>query len=149
VAHQGWLRSRGINSGVPRRTQVVTIHDRENRSEGTRTSALEQMSGNGCHRRLTDEEAYLPTGWPGGVGPPGSQDCGASAVAWPLGLAPHLRGHSAVRHPVMTVIARHTVTETLEDARQGYRVEDTEISTKPRANDSKFHRTSRDDLRLS
>jgi hypothetical protein len=40
---------------------------------------------------------------------------------------------------VLTVIARHTVMETLEDARQDYHAEDTEISAKPRANDSKFH----------
>jgi hypothetical protein len=64
-------------------------------------------------------------------------------VAWLLGLAQHRRGHSTVRrHPVVrTVIARHTVTETLEGARQGYRAEDTEITAKPRANDSKFHQT--------
>ena len=68
-------------------------------------------------------EAYLPASWPEAVAPPGSQDWETSAVSWLLDLVPDLRGHSAVRYPViLAVIARHTVTGTLEGARQGYRV---------------------------
>jgi hypothetical protein len=75
-------------------------------------------------------EAYLPAGWPQAVAPPGSQDWEASAVDWLLYLVPDLRGDSAVRrHPViLAVIARHTVTGTLEGARQGYRVARSELA---------------------
>jgi hypothetical protein len=90
--------------------------------------SLEQVSGNGCYRRPMGE-AYLPAGWPQAVAPPGSQDWEASAVSWLLDLVPDLRGHSAIRrHPVvLAVIARHTVTGTLEGARQGYRVARSEL----------------------
>jgi hypothetical protein len=85
-------------------------------------------------------EAYLPAGWPEAVAPPGSQDWEASAVAWLLDLVPDLRGHSVVRrHPViLAAIARHTVTGTLEGARQGYRVARSELgeAVPPHAVDS-------------
>jgi hypothetical protein len=46
-----------------------------------------------------------------------------------LDLVPELRGHASVRrHPViLAVIARHTVTGTLEGARQGYRTARSEL----------------------
>jgi hypothetical protein len=85
-------------------------------------------------------EAYLPAGWPEAVAPPGSQDWEASAVAWLLDLVPDLRGHPAVRrHPViLAVIAKHTVTGTLEGARHGYRVARSELgeAVPPHAVDS-------------
>jgi hypothetical protein len=58
------------------------------------------------------------------VSAPGTEDWEATAVAWLFDLVPDPRGHPAVRrHPViLAVIARHTVTGTLEGARQGYRV---------------------------
>ena len=53
---------------------------------------------------------------------------------------PDLRGHAAVRrHPViLAVIAKHTVTGTLEGARQGYRVARSELgeAVPPHAVDS-------------
>jgi hypothetical protein len=85
-------------------------------------------------------EAYLPAGWPEAVAPPGSRGWETSAVPCLLDLVPDLRGHSAVRrHPViLAVIARHTVTGTLEGARQGYRVARSELgqAVPPHAVDS-------------
>jgi hypothetical protein len=53
---------------------------------------------------------------------------------------PDLRGHASVRrHPViLAVIARHTVTGTLEGARQGYRTARSELgeAVPPHAVDS-------------
>jgi hypothetical protein len=104
-----------------------------------RTANLEQVSGNGCYRRPIGE-AYLPAGWLEAVAPPGSQGWEASAVVWLLDLVPDLRGHFAVRrHPlILAVIARHTVTGTLEGARQGYRVARSELgqAVPPHAVDS-------------
>jgi hypothetical protein len=74
-------------------------------------------------------DSYLPASWPQAVAPPGTQDWEASAADWLLDLVPDLRGHASVRrHPViLAVIARHTVTGTLEGARQGYRTARSEL----------------------
>ena len=74
-------------------------------------------------------DSYLPAGWPEAVAPPGTQDWEASAADRLLDLVPDLRGHASVRrHPViLAVIARHTVTGTLEGARQGYRTARSEL----------------------
>jgi hypothetical protein len=63
------------------------------------------------------------------VDPPGIEDWEASAVSWLLNLVPDLRSHAAVRrHPViLAVIAHHTVTGSLEGARQGYRTPRSEL----------------------
>jgi hypothetical protein len=65
---------------------------------------------------------YLPQDWPAEVRPPGSEDFEATAV-WLLDLLPEYRQYPAMRHPViLVVIACHTVTGTLEGARQDYRI---------------------------
>jgi hypothetical protein len=68
--------------------------------------------------------AFLPTGWPDGVHPPGSPDFEQTAVNWLLDVVPpDYRLHGVlVRHPVaLATLARHHLAACVEGARQGYR----------------------------
>jgi hypothetical protein len=67
---------------------------------------------------------YVPTGWPDGVHPPGSEGFEQTAVGWLLDVVPpDYRLHGVlVRHPVaLAAMARHHVAACVEGARQGYR----------------------------
>jgi hypothetical protein len=68
--------------------------------------------------------AYVPTGWPDGVHPPGSPGFEQTAVSWLLDVVPpDYRLHGVlVRHPVaLATLARHHLAACVEGARQGYR----------------------------
>jgi hypothetical protein len=68
--------------------------------------------------------AYVPTGWPDGVHPPGSPGFEQTAVSWLLDVVPpDYRLHGVlVRHPVaLASLARHHLAACVEGARQGYR----------------------------
>jgi hypothetical protein len=68
--------------------------------------------------------AYLPTGWPAGVHPPGSADFERTAVAWLLDVVPpDYRLYGVLRrHPIaLAVMATHHTAACVEGARQGYR----------------------------
>jgi hypothetical protein len=67
---------------------------------------------------------YVPTGWPTGVHPPGSEGFEESAVTWLLDVVPpDYRLHGVLRrHPVaLASLARHHLAACVEGARQGYR----------------------------
>jgi hypothetical protein len=68
--------------------------------------------------------AYIPTGWPAGVHPPGTDGFEQTAVNWLLDVVPpDYRLHGVLlRHPVaLAALARHHVAACIEGARQGYR----------------------------
>jgi hypothetical protein len=68
--------------------------------------------------------AFVPTGWPDGVHPPGSPGFEQTAVSWLLDVVPpDYRLHGVlVRHPVaLAALARHHLAACVEGARQGYR----------------------------
>jgi hypothetical protein len=66
----------------------------------------------------------MPTGWPDGVHPPGTDGFEQTAVNWLLDVVPpDYRLHGVlVRHPVaLAAMARHHVAACVEGAREGYR----------------------------
>jgi hypothetical protein len=68
--------------------------------------------------------AFVPTGWPDGVHPPGTPGFEQTAVNWLLDVVPpDYRLHGVlVRHPVaLATLARHHLAACVEGARQGYR----------------------------
>ena len=68
--------------------------------------------------------AFVPTGWPDGVHPPGSPGFEQTAVSWLLDVVPpDYRLHGVLtRHPVaLAALARHHLAACVEGARQGYR----------------------------
>ena len=68
--------------------------------------------------------AYIPTGWPTGVHPPGTEEFEQTAVNWLLDVVPpDYRLHGVlVRHPVaLASLARHHLGACIEGAREGYR----------------------------
>jgi hypothetical protein len=68
--------------------------------------------------------AYVPTGWPAGVHPPGTEGFEQTAVKWLLDVVPpDYRLHGVLmRHPVaLASLARHHLAACVEGARQGYR----------------------------
>lgn len=68
--------------------------------------------------------AYIPTGWPAGVHPPGTEGFEQTAVNWLLDVVPpDYRLHGVLlRHPAaLASLARHHVAACIEGARQGYR----------------------------
>jgi hypothetical protein len=68
--------------------------------------------------------AYVPTGWPDGVHPPGTPGFEQTAVNWLLDVVPpDYRLHGVlVRHPVaLAALARHHLAACVEGAREGYR----------------------------
>jgi len=67
---------------------------------------------------------YIPTGWPTGVHPPGTEGFEQSAVSWLLDVVPpDYRLHGILlRHPVaLAALARHHIAACIEGARRGYR----------------------------
>lgn len=67
---------------------------------------------------------YLPTGWPAGVHPPGTDGFEQTAVNWLLDVVPpDYRLHGVLlRHPTaLAALARHHLAACIEGARQGYR----------------------------
>lgn len=67
---------------------------------------------------------YIPTGWPDGVHPPGSDGFEQTAVSWLLDVVPpDYRLHGVlVRHPVaLAAMARHHIAACVDGAREGYR----------------------------
>lgn len=73
---------------------------------------------------------YLPTGWPDGVHPPGSEGFEQTAVSWLLDVVPpDYRLHGVlVRHPVaLAALARHHLAACVQGAREGYRCARTEL----------------------
>jgi hypothetical protein len=73
---------------------------------------------------------YVPTGWPDGVHPPGSEGFEQSAVSWLLDVVPpDYRLHGVlVRHPVaLAMLAAHHLAACVEGARTGYRCARTEL----------------------
>ena len=68
--------------------------------------------------------AFVPTGWPDGVHPPGTPGFEQTAVNWLLDVVPpDYRLHGVLlRHPVaLATLARHHLAACVEGARQGYR----------------------------
>ncbi|HUC27747.1 MAG TPA: hypothetical protein VMA73_34045 [Streptosporangiaceae bacterium] len=68
--------------------------------------------------------AFVPTGWPEGVHPPGTPGFEQTAVNWLLDVVPpDYRLHGVlVRHPVaLATLAKHHLAACVEGARQGYR----------------------------
>jgi hypothetical protein len=68
--------------------------------------------------------AYIPTGWPTGVHPPGTEGFEQTAVNWLLDVVPpDYRVHGVLlRHPVaLAALARHHLAACIEGAREGYR----------------------------
>jgi hypothetical protein len=68
--------------------------------------------------------AFVPTGWPDGVHPPGTPGFEQTAVNWLLDVVPpDYRLHGVlVRHPVaLATLAKHHLAACVEGARQGYR----------------------------
>lgn len=73
---------------------------------------------------------YLPSGWPAGVHPPGSEGFERTAVPWLLDVVPpDYRLHGVlVRHPLaLAALARHHVDACVSGARQGYRTARAEL----------------------
>lgn len=80
------------------------------------------MFEQGYARRVA--AAYVPTGWPAGVHPPGTEGFEQTAVNWLLDVVPaDYRLHGVLlRHPVaLAALARHHLAACIEGARQGYR----------------------------
>jgi len=76
--------------------------------------------------------AFVPTGWPDGVHPPGTPGFEQTAVNWLLDVVPpDYRLHGVLlRHPVALVtLARHHLAACVEGARQGYRCARAELGT--------------------
>lgn len=73
---------------------------------------------------------HVPSGWPEGVQPPGTEGWEATAVRWLLDLVPEYRRYGMVcRHPaILGFIARHLVHGSVEGARDGYRTLRTELA---------------------
>jgi hypothetical protein len=74
--------------------------------------------------------AYVPTGWPDGVHPPGSEGFEQTAVSFLLDVVPpDYRLHGVlVRHPVaLAALARHHLEACVQGAREGYRCARTEL----------------------
>ncbi|HEY2077546.1 MAG TPA: hypothetical protein VGH53_14525 [Streptosporangiaceae bacterium] len=74
--------------------------------------------------------AFVPTGWPEGVHPPGTPGFEQTAVNWLLDVVPpDYRLHGVlVRHPVaLAALARHHLAACVEGARQGYRTARAEL----------------------
>jgi hypothetical protein len=74
--------------------------------------------------------AYLPSGWPTGVHPPGSEEFERTAVVWLLDVVPpDYRMHGVLRrHPVaLATLARRHLAACVEGARQGYRTARTDL----------------------
>jgi len=68
--------------------------------------------------------AFVPTGWPDGVHPPGSPGFEQTATSWLLDVVPpDYRLHGVlVRHPVaLATLASHHVAACVQGARAGYR----------------------------
>jgi hypothetical protein len=68
--------------------------------------------------------SYIPTGWPTGVHPPGTDGFEQTAVNWLLDVVPpDYRLHGVLlRHPVaLASLARHHLAACIEGARGGYR----------------------------
>jgi hypothetical protein len=68
--------------------------------------------------------AYVPTGWPAGVHPPGTEGFEQTAVRWLLDVVPpDYRLHGVLlRHPVaLATLAGHHLAACIEGARRGYR----------------------------
>ena len=68
--------------------------------------------------------AYIPTGWPTGVHPPGTDGFEQTAVSWLLDVVPpDYRLHGVLlRHPVaLAALAHHHLAACIEGAREGYR----------------------------
>jgi hypothetical protein len=61
--------------------------------------------------------AYVPTGWPDTVSPPGSGDFEATAVAWLLDVVPP----EYRQYDVLRSMARYYADSCVEGARGGYR----------------------------
>jgi hypothetical protein len=65
----------------------------------------------------------LPSGWPAGVHPPGSEGFERTAVAWLLEVVPpDYRLHGVlIRHPLaLAALARHHLAACVTGAREGY-----------------------------
>jgi hypothetical protein len=78
----------------------------------------------------TVASAYVPTGWPPGVHPPGTEGFEQTAVKWLLDVVPpDYRLHGVLmRHPVaLASLARHHLAACVEGARQGYRAARAEL----------------------
>jgi hypothetical protein len=78
----------------------------------------------------TVASAYVPTGWPPGVHPPGTEGFEQTAVKWLLDVVPpDYRLHGVLmRHPIaLASLARHHVAACVEGARQGYRAARAEL----------------------
>src|ERR1700722_11185865 len=74
---------------------------------------------------------YIPSGWPTGVHPPGSEDFESTAVGWLLDVVPpDYRLHGVLRrYPVaLATMARYHAKACVEGARQGYRTARTELT---------------------
>ena len=74
--------------------------------------------------------AYLPSGWPAGVHPPGSEGFEQTAITWLLDVVPpDYRLHGVLlRHPLaLAALARHHLAACVAGARQGYRTARTEL----------------------
>ena len=74
---------------------------------------------------------YIPSGWPAGVHPPGSEDFESTAVGWLLDVVPpDYRLHGVLRrYPVaLAAMARYHSKACVEGARQGYRTARTELT---------------------
>jgi len=74
--------------------------------------------------------AWVPTGWPDGVHPPGTPGFEQTAVNWLLDVVPpDYRLHGVlVRHPVaLATLAGHHIGACVEGARQGYRTARAEL----------------------
>jgi hypothetical protein len=72
----------------------------------------------------------VPTGWPDGVHPPGSEGFEQTAVNWLLDVVPpDYRLHGVlVRHPTaLAALARHHLEACVQGAREGYRCARTEL----------------------
>jgi hypothetical protein len=73
---------------------------------------------------------YVPSGWPTGVHPPGSEEFEQTAVAWLLDVVPpDYRLHGVLRrHPVaLAALARHHLAACVAGAREGYRTARAEL----------------------
>jgi hypothetical protein len=73
---------------------------------------------------------YLPSGWPAGVHPPGSEGFERTAVTWLLDVVPpDYRLHGVLlRHPLaLAALARHHLAACVAGARQGYRTARAEL----------------------
>src|SRR5580658_8456803 len=78
-----------------------------------------------CGYAETVAPAYVPTGWPPGVHPPGTEGFEQTAVKWLLDVVPpDYRLHGVLmRHPV----ALASLAPCVEGARQGYRAARAEL----------------------